>query len=470
MLDLYLMQFSKRENSTLIPTETQLASATRISVALKGGCDILTPTFILESSNIPAGNNYAKFQDRYYFITGITSVRNNLVEITARVDVLGSWKSAIQSTTAFVLYDGTANTEIVDQRLSVVTTPTVQQSSDEIPYLSRTGNLRLCVQGDNGCEVFVLNTSRDLFDLMARMPQHISDVVSLITNETTGFQEFFETFASMGSVGGTIKSLYWVPWDAFGTINHEIHLGTYNTELIRPGLLYVNQNALCRLTTVELAIPWQFDDWRNQEPYTHVYLYIPFIGVIKLPCSEIINAESISIDFSISQINGNLTVAVYAGAYGNSPCIYSGSGSSGIAIPVGTANLNPGAIVNTLTSAAGAVLSAATLNPGGLVNSLGGLAGNGLSAITPLMTSISGGGGGSAAELDFDVRCWTVCHGTNVEPSNISSIMGTPTMQTKSLSGLTGYVQTVGFSVSGNMLDTERSQINQLLDRGIYIE
>lgn len=472
MLELILLQFSKRENSTLIPTAAELQGGTSIQISLKGGCDILNPTFVLNSSNIPAGNNYAYLPafNRYYFITGMASVRDNLVEITARVDVLGSWKSAIQSTSAFVAYDGTANTELIDTRLSAITTPSVSQESNEIPYLSRTGNLRLCVQGWNGVEVFVLNTSNDLYDIMTQMPTTISQVVQNIVDETAGWQAFIETFASIGSIGGSIKSLYWVPWDSFGTFTHEIILGNYHTGITRPGLLYVNQTAACRLATVTVRIPWQFDDWRNQEPYTHVYLYLPFIGVIHLPSSEIINAESLDIDYSISQINGNLTVAVYAGQYGNSPCIFSGSGQSGVAIPVGTANINPGSVLNTITSGATAVLSAATGNVANLVGSLGSVAGSGLSALTPIMTGISGGGGGSAAELDFDVRCWTICHDTNVAPSSVSAIMGTPTMATKSLSGLSGYVQTVGASIRGNMMDVERSQINTYLDRGIYIE
>ena len=470
MLDLYLMQFSKRENSTLIPTETQLASATRVSVALKGGCDILTPTFILESSNIPAGNNYAKFQERYYFITGISSVRNNLVEITARVDVLGSWKSAIQAMSAFVAYDTTANTEIDDDRLSVLTTPTIDSDSSDIEYLTRQGSLRLCVTNSNSPEVYVIETGSDLYDLMTDLPQYLSDIVSHILTVEDGIGAIIENFASMGTIANSIKSLYLVPWTTFGLSSRDVWIGRYNTGKRADCILAGSMVDVCRLATASVRIPWQFSDWRNKEPYTHVYLYIPFIGVIHLPASELIGTDHLEMDFSINQINGDFSVAVYAGAYGNSPCVYNGCGSSGISIPIGTSTINPAAVLNTMVAGGQLLVSAASKNPAVMLSALGNLAGHGLAALTPIMSSIPGGGGGSALELDFDIRCWTVCHNTNIEPSSVSAIMGTPTMKTKSLSGLTGYVQTVGASVSGLMLDTERTQINQLLDRGIYIE
>ena len=118
MLELILLQFSKRENSTLIPTATELQGGTSVQISLKGGCDILNPTFVLNSSNIPAGNNYAYLPafNRYYFITGIASVRENLVEITARVDVLASWKDAILAGTFTILFETNGNSNIVDTR------------------------------------------------------------------------------------------------------------------------------------------------------------------------------------------------------------------------------------------------------------------------------------------------------------------------------------------------------------------
>ena len=64
----------------------------------------------------------------------------------------------------------------------------------------------------------------------------------------------------------------------------------------------------------------------------------------------------------------------------------------------------------------------------------------------------------------------TVFHDTIVSPDSVSAVIGTPTMATKSLSALSGYVETRNASVAGGMTDTERKAINKYLDGGIYIE
>ena len=63
---------------------------------LRDECSVISPTILVEHSNL-AGYNYAYIPEfnRYYFITEITSVRNNLWRISLKVDVLESFKTDI---------------------------------------------------------------------------------------------------------------------------------------------------------------------------------------------------------------------------------------------------------------------------------------------------------------------------------------------------------------------------------------
>ena len=468
MLDLYLMQFSKRENSTLIPTETQLASATKVTVALKGGCDILTPTFILESSNIPAGNNYAKFQDRYYFITGISSVRNNLVEITARVDVLGSWKSAIQAMSAFVAYDGSTNTEIADKRLSVKRSMSIARDAVSITGYSEAGTIIAYIQGEGSIGAFEI-AGGNIYKLTEGVYTQVDLELNSLPQQVEEFWKFFiKQVASQGQAGDNIKGAYWYPWVLSDASDQTltIFLGSFQTNY---GGTKINKFTKWIETVVE--IPWQATDWRRSSPYTEVYLYMPFIGVINIPTSQIMDEEYLTVQYGVNRLNGNVSACVIVG---NNNVLYTGSGSSGMPIPVGASNVNTGAVAGGVIGGAAAMIAGALTGgaaaAAGITAGLGSIAGAGLDAILPVFSSTLGGGGGAANELYSKVTCWTVFHDTNVNPTSVASIMGTPTMATKSLSGVSGYVQTIGASISGDMLDTERTQINQLLDRGIYIE
>ena len=72
---------------------------------LRSECSIIDPIITFEGDLTQfAGSNYLYIPTfrRYYFITNIRSIRNNLVEITAHVDVLMSFADAILSNTAVI--------------------------------------------------------------------------------------------------------------------------------------------------------------------------------------------------------------------------------------------------------------------------------------------------------------------------------------------------------------------------------
>ena len=106
-----LYTFSKRENSTAHPS-----SGTDYSCVLKQPTSIINPTLELSASDI-TGYNYAYIAafGRYYFMKDITSVANNLWQITLEVDPMATYKTQIGGSTQYVLrsassYDG----DIVD--------------------------------------------------------------------------------------------------------------------------------------------------------------------------------------------------------------------------------------------------------------------------------------------------------------------------------------------------------------------
>lgn len=69
------------------------------SGALRDNCSIINPVVLLEASLVDlTGANYCEIEafGRKYFITDITSVRTNLVQLTCRVDVLSSFADEIR--------------------------------------------------------------------------------------------------------------------------------------------------------------------------------------------------------------------------------------------------------------------------------------------------------------------------------------------------------------------------------------
>lgn len=74
------------------------------SVTLKDTTSVLNPVLILKTSDPVYNYNYLYIQEfgRYYFINDIRSVNNNVWEISAHVDVLETYKTAILANSAVI--------------------------------------------------------------------------------------------------------------------------------------------------------------------------------------------------------------------------------------------------------------------------------------------------------------------------------------------------------------------------------
>lgn len=83
-----------------------LSEGLDFSVTLKEGTSILRPVLILAStSQAPiTGYNYMYISDfgRYYFIDDVKSIHNNMWEVSAHVDVLETYKTAILANSAVI--------------------------------------------------------------------------------------------------------------------------------------------------------------------------------------------------------------------------------------------------------------------------------------------------------------------------------------------------------------------------------
>lgn len=98
-----VLQYNKSEKNKLTKTVTQLAEVTG---TLKNATSVIDPVFIVR--NMTLANikqcNYATIASfgRSYFVTGITSVREGLWEISCHVDVLSTYADQIRALPAVI--------------------------------------------------------------------------------------------------------------------------------------------------------------------------------------------------------------------------------------------------------------------------------------------------------------------------------------------------------------------------------
>lgn len=95
----------QRNNSEREALDKDVDTITTISGVLKSDTSIIDPVIVTEVDLVDirkANYMYISRFARRYFITGITSVKNGLVEISGHVDVLSTYKEQIRDNTAII--------------------------------------------------------------------------------------------------------------------------------------------------------------------------------------------------------------------------------------------------------------------------------------------------------------------------------------------------------------------------------
>lgn len=477
---IYAGNVAKRKNSTLQPT-----LSASFDVLLKTPTSLHTPTFTINAGSFDY--NYLKWGDRYYFVTDVVSRNNNLWEVSAEVDVLATYKAQILATTAYVLYDSVSNTELPDNRLPIKTSKSVQTATAACPLVPDAGTFILSLTGaHNTTGVYkvtqselsaliddVADVNDNLFDFpsppnppsyssadsMQAIAENIGLAFETLVSNFTYLRDCLKftisQFFGSGNISENIRQCLYIPFNRGTTYGaNKIYLGTFETS---QSLAKLNTDTVH--TTTSVSIPWQASDFRRRSPYTDVYLYLPYIGMVKLSSENLVGQSSISVAYTLAMRDGSLICTVSSGGQ----ILGQYSGNVAVSVPVGISNIS-------MPKAAQAVLagvaSIATKNPIGV-----GMAALDFGdSITPNYTCIGGLDGMASVAANQNITCYTVFHDTIVAPNTGIAAIGAPSMCPKALAGLSGYCQCLDAHVAAAADSQELDAIDAFLNSGFYIE
>lgn len=490
--------FSKRRNSTKRP----VSLSDQRTVKLKEATSVDAPTFILTGNNFD--HNYAKWDDRYYFIVDIRSIHNNMIEVDCVLDPLATYKADILASTQYVAYSSVLGDQwLADTRLPVLKSVNTSKSTAAISTLfNASGFYVLTVVGKDGCNTFAVDLatleklldkindwSDDLIDDILAGNYPWSQGQSAVTYDFSSPEAATESFAKMNMLTGfagnayesapsCIRSCIWVPFFAtpFVDTGKDLYLGQFNAD-INPRPFVIKGEPVSG--SISINIPWHFSDWRRSY-CEDVYLYLPLVGMVSLSADNLAQSSSLTIKYSATATDGCVCYQVVSG----NQIIGSYGGQCSANYPIGISQqASAGAIAQTafegLHKTVNAGFSAASsLNPVGIV---AGAADAGMTAIEAGYNTmnvamsrnnscIGGVGGGAGAGLDLNVTCYTVAHDTIISPSDMQQTMGLPTMKPLQLSSCTGYCQCINAHVEAPAMAAELDAIDSMLNSGFYIE
>lgn len=455
---------NKRENSTS-QSYTEALSA---SCLLKESTDILRPTVSVAAQDagdalLPCNYMYISAFGRYYWITGIQYVHGSWY-VSGEVDALASWKTAIGSTTTYVLRAASQYDEYVpDNQVAFKTAPDLAGNYHDIG-LDADGTVIISCAGTGDAvdsEVYYALTTTGWQRIYSKCfeSQFLQDyydawdaVVQDVRNEMLKPEDF-------------ISSAIWVPVkysDIVGRRARNIHLGFsatgINAKAIDPSTLLAGSGAL----PINIQLPTHpqyvtYGKWLNGQAARQITIYLPGYGQAVLDADTLIDSNTVSLRWGVD-CSGVIHYHIISG--GEIHSYFSGN----ISTPVGW-SVSRADAMSAVTSCASAAGSLLTGNLSGFLSGCQSALNNAL----PSVERISTGGSRALVTVSPNVQISQKCY---LLPAGLDfTMMGRPLAKTVQISTLSGYVKCDGTaSVSCAGTQEEIQKINSYLTGGFYYE
>ena len=464
--------FSKRVNSTKQPT-----GGTTVDVLLKEQCDVLAPSFILNTLDFNI--NYVQAFGNYYFAQ-VINLDGHRSEIKCTLDHLATFKSQIGSYTGLIEYcSASSNVYITDPRNK----PTLDLATNHNDFVWMSGKGL-----DASAGTFVLSFLSDQANSTGLVKYVAMDWYALSQFSYMLFSQSIadEVKKQFTNMTDALVSLYWIPIDINNLVGTTTSTFTVGKEPITlsdsSGKILTQRIHEIETGSTIVAFPSAgvgAADIRNtylaKPPYLTSELYLPFIG--NVPMSEDLIAcynSGIKLKGAIDVFTGDIVYSLYI----NSERVATYNGNVATQLPIGSASYNAfSAITGSLTTVGGVGAAILGLSTGNVMMAAGGLASAAKGAMdtaksVSVHTQINGTNSSAVAQT-MGVTPTIINILAKPVVTDLLSYQtkhGMPYFKVDTVSACGGYVQTADASVSIPGDGAEQDTVNNYLNAGIYYE
>ena len=244
--------------------------------------------------------------------------------------------------------------------------------------------------------------------------------------------------------------------------NRDIQVGYINSGV--PSKIVTEQYTEIDCGTV--TINEYFGDARDYSPYTQVYCYLPFIGIVELNADDVVNS-TLDIKYKIDVLTGCCLAQLTVKKYGLNAVLYTYTGNCAVQMPITSGNY-----LSTVASLLGAVVSgaAAVATGGALAPVAIGAAANAMGGGARASVAMSGSLGSNAGAMGIRKPYLIIKRVESADANGYNEFYGYPTNKRVNLSQLTGYVRVKEIHLSGtNATEDEQNEIVTLLKEGVIL-
>lgn len=237
---------------------------------------------------------------------------------------------------------------------------------------------------------------------------------------------------------------------------------------------YINSGVQSKIVTEQyteidcgtVTINEYFGDARDYSPYTQVYCYLPFIGIVELNADDVVNS-TLGIKYKIDVLTGCCLAQLTVKKYGLDAVLYTYTGNCAVQMPITSGNY-----LSTVSSLLGAVVSgaAAVATGGALAPVAIGAAANAMGSGARASVAMSGSLGSNAGAMGIRKPYLIIKRVESADANGYNEFYGYPTNKRVNLSQLSGYVRVKEINLSGtNATEDEQNEIVTLLKEGVIL-
>lgn len=450
--------FSKRINSTKQPT-----GGTKIDVALKTPCSVMTPTFRISGFNLAW--DYIEWGSRYYYVDDITIETNDIALYHCKLDTLATFKSDILASAQYVTRNATAFDPLVVDKAY----PTLADAHVDSNNFSMSASV--------GVGTYVVGIINDL--------AHGGVSYYTFGAGGTGFSSFLQYMFSDAWLSDDpdisveiqkelinpfqyVVSCNWFPFSIAGDLA-SVKFG-YWTSGLSAGLLSESQRLFSTTGTVTLPRHPQattHGTYMNGAPYTRHTIDVYSFGQIPLDPAPFVSSAGLTIDVIVDLFAASAELRIT-----NSAGTFEKRYHSDFGVPIQLSQVNQKMIQSAMGVVAGAGAGAAAgaaLTPvgaivGGVLGAVAGV-GSGVNNLFPqVQTAGSMGSKNAFIRTPFVQTEFYYC------PPTAPAIVGRPLMAARTLSTLSGYTVCENVDLSTNASPDEKAEIIEYMTKGFFIE
>lgn len=473
--------FSKRINSTLLPTGT----GTGHDCKLKEDCSEHDPVLLVQSTS-QYDYAYIATWGKYYYVRDIVSKSNTISEYHLSEDTLATYKAYIGNTIARVIYAASATRDpyLVDSRIQVKNSRRIDRDAGSSVFSGSKGYI-LTVYAD---EASIPSTGFSVSYLLSENGMNkVRDWFGM-TGAAAAFRQYFN-----GTPLQSVFSCKCIPY--FSELANNTNNAVYTNHMYiadrsssqdnvswdpstPPDLCYIKGRPIISGSqTFDTGLG--YSDFRKYEPYTKSFIFLPGIGCVALSRNEF-TGSSFDVNYDIDAVTGDIKYTIWSGTTlvcefngniaSNCPLGQMVSNSQGVMTSIGQ---TAGGIVSLAGAIAATVASEGATAPmiaGAAAATIAGVA-NTVMSFNQHTPSVTGSNSSILVAENRIINYYELSVDTE-DPTNANYVSqkGYPYAGTTTISSFSGFVQCEGASVACPGNANEKEEINNYLNTGFFYE